>query len=519
MPQVRKKKYRKGYSKKSRSGVSYGNTTAIFSVTLISCFYLVDSLGCANNPTITTDLSTCTYSGSTLTCQLQYELLFSISTPGLTSCYTFMSPAGEIIAVMNLTYLAHQMTVVPEFLYWTSDWSGQVESEKWCYTPSNDCGGTCDNMAATDNTGNGHLTNPFVTLCPGYTKCYRPDGCISNGCFYCTAQCQVQRFAARPIGPVYSVYTAAGYDHSFLLQVDFYTYNAGVLSQLTTSTVKASYEATAVDSYGFFNLDMVGSFLPKVNYYIPNYAFAATVSNIGAVTPSLMSTFSNRKVPLPSQLGDLQGNNENSFLCDVNTISQTSLSTDVAIVNSPSSVTFKPSGIISSLTLPAIVNQNLWSKVGSSIYTNLSSASPILLRLYTLAPITVSRTVTTVCPSIEYVNTTGCYNCDLGFRIWFLLLSTCLPGEVYVSSNGCTDQVFPATTTNVLQFLTCFSSERAITNVVTAIADLNNSNFTINSLLDYVSPDVALNLTTVTDNGEEPTSISSADFSLASDFF
>jgi len=514
--------------KKRKGGGRPRITDSLMLISIICCLIpITDSQGCTSNPTLTSNINTCTYSGSNIACTLQFNMQVTLRTPGDKACYTFVSDQGDIVAAMNLTYIAQQVSVIPKFEYYTTDWVGQIANVKSCYTPSNWCGSACNTMAATDATGHGQFSDPTITQCPGFTHCTRVGGCAGNGCFYCEDACSVSRYVAKPLGPVYEVYSVGGYNNNFLIDVDFIKYDGSIFDGLSHEIISVDYNEQASDSTNMFRLSLIGGFIPKISNNIDSYAYASPsngnalsgMMSFGAAT--LFGNFAPRLSPTVGLLGDIQGNSPTSFLCNALTLGSTSLDPNIGIVNSPNSVTFKPSGITNAKALPSIINGNIWYADTSEliIVTNTSNASPINLQIYSSGSLSLTRTVTTICPLIEYINTTGCYNCDLGYRIWFNLKSTCLEGPVYITSNDCVDQMFTATDTFQLFYLTCSSTTQGITSLVIAKSGLKQSNFTANALLEYVSPDVAIDYYTNTSVTPTTDTLSLSDVSsLASNF-
>jgi hypothetical protein len=111
-----------------------------------------------------------------------------------------------------------------------------------------------------------------------------------------------------------------------------------------------------------------------------------------------------------------------------------------------------------------------WSYGGGNLVSSLVNPGALVVKLKTVGNYRVDRRLSVVCPAGTFVSASGCFNCDLGFRIKLVLHSYCEKGTVLVTTDD--------------------SSVILWTNAVAL--DVLDANFTINGATTKASNDFDL---------------------------
>jgi len=467
---------KKSISKRRTSGPSIQLLPLIVTIT-ICLFQTVES--CENNPTIISSLTNCIYGSNSRTCNVEFDLNFVLPYIGSESCYQLLDEHDNLIAYINITYVSEEFTAIPQFQYWTSDWIG-ISSNSWNCDGVSGCGSDCS-TAANSNTANGHITG-IISNCPGYSRCQRTPGCWGNGCFLCSDACSYQRWATQPIGEQYSVFNIIGFKTNYFVHVEITNVNNNDLITLYNKTLMITPEELNIDDKYTFQL--VGAYTAPTQINLNNLAYLKSLSGaLYAIGP-----YSLPNSPLPGIIGDIQASDPSQLSCNSwQNSKNVQVSPDLVILNSISSVSFKKSSFNSLTLLPAFLNTQFWYDNGGFLTTNLTVPNPLALEWSTNTPVKIQQTTTIVCPKIELINTTGCYNCDIGFQIYFYLKSTCLPGLIFVTSDICVDTSYKVNSINSIFIINCQSDKQNLDITLTAISGSNQDSGTISASLDFIA--------------------------------
>jgi hypothetical protein len=366
---------------------------------------------------------------------------------------TFGNPVGSI----EITYENFVYRTQTAFAYYTGDWVCISQATKSCYTPSNWCGATCDQMQANNSNAAGQLSDPLVTTCPGVTKCTRTCGCAGCGCFYCNAACTPFRWALNPVGPSFSVYQVTG-----LTAIP--TINITVKGLVNTSYQIFPFPGVLTQA-GVMNFTQQGLYQTPLNLNIGSYGVINQGNNI------YFGPVSSRGTPTKNSVGDIQYYNLVQRTCSLTTGSLNSLFDTSIGEAGATSVTCSRPGINLLNSVPNVFNGYTLNTIfGSSSAVDLTPpVFPPVQLSFTSANITLQQIVDFVCPEIEALNITGCYDCPLGYITYFKARSKCAIGPALVTSENCIPQTISLLSSEAVYSVQCFSNESSISDTLNLI--------------------------------------------------
>jgi hypothetical protein len=412
---------------------------------------------CTVTPIITSLVPTCSYSGSNLTCTYNLNALITIPTAFDESCIQLSDANGNPFADIRFNYGSFNYVTQTSFSYFTSDFICISQASKSCWTPTNWCGATCDQMLANDTTGHNQLSDASVTTCPGITKCTRTCGCASCSCFYCDSACTVFRWAIEPKGTIYSVYQINGYT-----SIPNVTINITMAGKPSTFLSVNPFPGIQVYA-GVFNVTQIGTLSNPTNLNLNSYGVIS--DDTGKL--QFFNPISAKGTPVKLAVGDVQYSTRNQLTCGTSTGSLQTVFDPAIGVSGETSVTCEFSGVSSLTSIPQMFN-------GYQITTN--SPSTFKIQPPTFPPIQIgvatsnlvlSQIVDFVCPVVEFVNVTGCYTCSTGFDLLFNIRSKCVAGPVLISSPDCVSQTIGITSVNMLFNISCQSNTSFYSDTVT----------------------------------------------------
>jgi hypothetical protein len=380
-----------------------------------------------------------------LTCTYNLNALITIPTAFDEVCINLKDTDGHPFADLKFNYASFYYLTQTSFSYYTSDFVCISEADKTCYTPSNWCGGRCNNMAANDTTGQGQLSNFDVTHCPGVTKCTRTCGCAGCGCFYCDASCTVFRWAIKPQGTPFAAYQITG-----LTSVPNVTINVTVPGKPSTFIPVNPFPGVLVKA-GVFNVTQLGTFTNPTDLQLGPYGVVS--NDQGSL--QFFNPVASKGSPTKLTVGDVQYYVRNQLTCGANTGSLgTVFDTSIGVAGE-TSVTCATAGVSRLKPVPQVFNgYQVISASASAVKFIPPTFPPIQIAIAT-SNLILSQIVDYVCPVVEFLNVTGCYQCKSGFNIVFKARSKCVQGPALFSSDDCVSQTFLLTPDLQLFNLSC----------------------------------------------------------------
>lgn len=83
---------------------------------------------------------------------------------------------------------------------------------------------------------------------------------------------------------------------------------------------------------------------------------------------------------------------------------------------------------------PMIIGNNLWAYDGASLISNLTNAGAAVFSIVTVGSgVTVTTYASRVCPDLNLINATGCYNCNAGSQLLIQITTRCDSGWVFIT--------------------------------------------------------------------------------------
>jgi hypothetical protein len=282
--------------------------------------------------------------------------------------------------------------------------------------------------------------------------------------------------SVQPVGRVFQVFSINGIQYTPVVNV-FYVDAAFGAAFSETLIINAG---VAQSSNGYI-LQLNGNFMnPSDTLFGNNYAILDLDYDAMYLGPA--APFG---TPLQGIVGDLQffspelpgaGNKNYNFASGMLEITgSTSLKAGYAVRRGME--TFDTS----SYSLPKTFNNNIWSYDGDQIVANLSSAGAASFTISTTGDgVTVSLYTPQVCPDINVINATGCYNCLEGSVLNIQLATRCDSGWVTIRTDDihvtlATTSIFLAAGEDI-SWLIPFITNKAINQFTVTICDETAAN-------------------------------------------
>jgi len=360
-------------------------------------------------------------------CLLSEELSFTLRHPNEVFCFTIVE-GDAVVGSLNITFISMEYHLLNTFQYYSSSWDLVSENNKRCawtdHCNDDDCSGL---DPAEDINAYGELNQHTVLEWPGVTSCHRVSGGVNNNCFSTTDACVFSRASLAPKFPQVKVSLTNDILAVPTLQVS-YSFNNGTF---TYSTKPLQTECMSI---GCFEIEDYTSFdLPELS--------KKWVSGPAGV--SYMSA-ADLNEPVEGVCGDIQTSDPIYFV--LGNPSGFEYSSDLIKIESvgEKSVSYasKSAGCDFYMT-----NKKLPQKVA-----NLNCLAPhpdddSIIVCQPDFPVSISgsltfnetfnftRTISVVCPDVEFEETTGCESCDTGAFLQIKIKSSCEAGSVLLSSN------------------------------------------------------------------------------------
>lgn len=449
-------------------------------------------------------------------CEVNFNYQTTFALLGQTICLNFMSPSGNIITTLQLTYQFHMRSVQLRYKYTTYSWTAFSSSYKGCPVTSTCPFGSCPPAPSVPNpnAANDLFNNLAIATFPSFLNTsfinshqYMPNlqcsgscGCAGCGCFFCTDGCLWSYYELIPVGTEFYVFEPLTQYSYPILNGMFYRPGAGCYDSIVDINFKTSSMAT-IDITSIFSQNNIvisssvsttGSSSP----YLVNFVLLSDVivSEVNFGTNSIICNMVNNDCflgfaappngPVAGVPGDIQYASE-SLLNQVwnpTSILQTLLQSSVTFAFPPKGARF----VDGTGTNPY---PKFPLRFGSTNYVvsyfNLvgldATPGPLTIGINTLNSFRVAYTDSTICPEIS-LNTAaaGCSSCLLGATIIINGISTCSSGFAFLSlvgpgDIGTSSSFFNTTTsTMIIQF---FPNNESATFILTASYKNHNSSF------------------------------------------
>jgi hypothetical protein len=401
-----------------------------------STIVIPDTFECAAAYVTPSDLTSCTTDSSGLeTCYSTFQIEVDLA-PRRTTCISIDDSEGNNVAEMSIYYQEVLAYAQLNFLYYTSDWGYNEQSVYKCV--GGQCDGTlCDAYNIASSPSSVDKMQPPVTNYPGIQQCNRNKGqstcanvawvepCCSSskdGCIYYAN-------GIYSTGDIYAVYSISNivYKPKLFISVSDVASNAMVETvELTGSPPVAVLDEFTFSYIGTYSFPQTQFGTNKLIYNMGNLsAFLSPASEVGS--------------PKATTIGDIQA----QLVSRLTSPSRTSFAFDrnlfsISLQKSSASATRILPGIlqkVNGIPLPGQFSGDIWSFDGENLIGNISQPGLLKVNIATNGQgYQVTTTSSLVCPEVEnFLNATGCHNCESGSIMYAEFTSACKAGFAYLS--------------------------------------------------------------------------------------
>jgi hypothetical protein len=446
--------------------------TDIFNKTfvMLSLITLVSGQ-CSNEILLSSNLITCSYSGTDTTCVANINSLLTLRSIGSTSCLTLQEPqTGEPLVSIQITYNGAYYVCPLTTQYYTSDWSSVSTVAKVCpgaqyCTPNQNC-----NSFTSNNINAYGLLTGISTILPGQTQCLSTCGGFGCSCILFDNSCTYGRWAIKPTNDLYTVSNIQSCQFQADISVEVLDLSDNNSTLLYLNGLSTSY-------WGPFQFTFQGT-LPTLN---PNFMQNSIAYN---GNKAYFSGSSVSGSPQLSLLGDiqavslynLQNPSINSFQYPFNICSGSSSGSNFVANCAKSGITNMKS---SAQVFPFNTSVGMFSYSQAGLTVALTSPPTLVVSMVS-PQYTFVKDVSIVCPEVSnfaphyYDGLTpvvtsvvsGCYSCPQGFDILIDAQSTCAEGLAdvqFIPDDGYTGIVLSISTvylTNSYEFYNIHGSSQ-----------------------------------------------------------
>lgn len=351
-------------------------------------------------------------------CSVDYSLFLSLDALGSIACVTVVDSiaSGTVLYTAQIEYLVNKVFYNPFIQYYTSSWTFGFQSRTRC-PATEDCSLTddssCPYAASTSNRQMfGELSSQNLVSYPGLSRCDR--GNVANNCFFANPTCCFSGYWFYPTGPIQGLYSLGLIDYQVILRITFDNgVDSGVVEIPLSPGVTQNLDSTTITLENYVPIsNSLGSAFPK-----------ALISG-NTVYPLVNEVVSAPSFPEVFKIGDIQSGSITSFTTQyTQLVYNHNIITYDGFDGNGAHYTAQGSGSANNLgsTLPMLYAGNLWDftlenspnvNQISSIYTNASFSNPIQLNIVVENGV-VYRTVSFSHLDSSFIETSGCYNCQL----------------------------------------------------------------------------------------------------------
>lgn len=433
-----------------RAGSSTRNFFGMFvprvSPVVLIMFFCLCAESCDNFYVQQTNLSNCVADPSGLfeTCEMVADLQITLPYLGSTSCLTLKDENGEIVTHLEITYETARMELDYALRYFTSSFDIATEQKLRCSgrvfhsgCNSNEC-----RSGDVSRDGEGNFDNILAYEYPGQTFCdlvnvgtlieQWPHCMFSNNCFY-------SAFGIQPRGTVYSVSKLIRERISSVLRLNI-TSASGMID------ASISFDENPNVIYGDYTMSFSISGNP-VKLDMSSLYLLQSVSNDTAFK-AFLSEASDVNQPVAGTVGDIQANVASS-LNGERIPSMEEIAYDPSIMMSRTfddrtvqvSWVFQKPGIKRIATtggaeIPGTYDGTPIKFVSDNVLWYPLSSAPSAVLSMSGPQVFVTRSTSSVCPSFQILEATGCRSCSRGCDMIISAKSTCLSGTAVVSTKS-----------------------------------------------------------------------------------
>lgn len=390
---------------------------------------------CDNSTVIATSLESCSFSGSEEVCALSFDSVVSLRGPGSTACLVFKKDEA-VFAQLELSLTTNQITCDLVDPYFTSDFDIYSKSIFHCQGGfGSNCTSDCSSTSLRTGSSYFDVSRDLLNF-PGRTTCNRQCSGIGCGCVLPTLGCVYTTYSIVPHSSLMRVSRPVNCQFSPVVSYKL------VDSNSKTTSGSFSYEGGYVFDENL-QLQIITSLEKELPSDLPSHICEGTRS--GFCEASYLNS------PRASTIGDIQSLNQTG-LNNGQFIASSEIYIGLNHQNTYNKVVTKSPGYNTDFkALPSFQSGLVWSLdssgpgFASKLFSYDDRPSPILVSVQSQNNLTVSRTVTKVCPEFEYLNSTGCHDCSAGYSACFTFKSSCFEGTSLFQSQNIAPQLIKLT--------------------------------------------------------------------------
>lgn len=453
-----------------------GRGKYVYTFTIMCLVCLSGVNACDNTISGSFSSQTCTSNGAIEDCEVKITGQMTLQGLGVTSCIKYETPSRNSL-VVETKWISMEQVAVPTFVYSTCDWRGHTYASTQCPATSH-CSLTgsddCTAMTSSNIDAFGLLSGTFLHN-PGRSMCDSGVGWPFN-CFFTGSTCQFARWVIEPlsdaVGDCYDVYKVSSYLRVAGLNVVMRDERNGVIANDTVYVLSGSntFNLDLNNAGGvFLTYNVLGQFQDVVQggdlRFLVRNQHTKEMRESSASEPG---------VPIKSTFGDIQ--NQNAHFTPSNTMDPNAFLFDPSVATKRSvdhftEFTFEASGASRmwpvAKKFPFDIGGKFWTyrttehdmtqgkRKRSSIVqeeyrkrqmpdiwnvaADVSRPGAVQIDVTTQSGnIMITQVVDSVCPEIQSVAVSGCYNCDIAPAVTIVARSTCMEGSATpeVSGNG-----------------------------------------------------------------------------------
>lgn len=419
---------------------------------VILMLFCVCADSCDNFYVQQTNLTNCVedVSGLFENCEMVADIQLTLPYLGSTSCLSLLDENGVFITHLEITYESAVMELQYSLQYFTSSFDITTEEDLRCSARIFNSG--CDKNICKNGPisrdGQGNLDNILAVSYPGMTFCNLAfEGSVIEpwpACFFGN-DCYYSAFGIRPRGTVYSVNKLVKEDISSSIRLNITTASGYIDASLSfannPNVIYGDYTMTLTMGGNPSRLEMADlSLITSVSNDTAFKAFLGSASpvnqprvgTVGDIQANVASALTGERVPEQAELAyDPQIMLSRTFNDGANGHVEVSWVFSKPGINSIATVSGgEIPGLYQGTPIKFRGDNVLWYPLDTAPAAVLSMSGPSVY---------VSRSISSVCPTFEILETTGCRSCTRGCDMVIKAKSSCLAGTAFVSTK--TDSV------------------------------------------------------------------------------
>ena len=206
--------------------------SAVLTIIIFIILVPTSSHGCSTTTSFDSSTTTCTQHDNVLNCSTEGTTILNLRANKAESCMVIVNDKKEPLGTLALRVENLETVCNKDTLYYTRDHEIRVQSHHRC----SHCGSCDDNDYCKRITADTIIPefDGDARTAPGFTSCYSACGCVTCGCFFCSASCVFSRMYAMPTSStIYEVFRCPSWDVRITLHVSLQYNNVDISHSFT----------------------------------------------------------------------------------------------------------------------------------------------------------------------------------------------------------------------------------------------------------------------------------------------